>query len=89
MDVPIKLGLQVYGVISAEDDEPNKFDNEDERLLTNLALQATLKIQDIRLQRKVRELQALNTIGGTLKHIKHRADTAAHLRTNVRHSRSE
>ena len=35
--VPIKSGLEILGVLNAENDEPNAFDESDERLLATLA----------------------------------------------------
>ena len=47
--VPMKLGGTVLGVINVESDKVEAFDENDERLLTTLAAQAAVAIQNARL----------------------------------------
>jgi len=47
--VPIKAGETIIGVISVESVEPDAFDAEDERLLTTVAAQAAIALENARL----------------------------------------
>ena len=47
--VPIKAGETIIGVISVESAEPDAFDIEDERLLTTVAAQAAIALENARL----------------------------------------
>ncbi len=64
--VPLKIGGKTIGCINVESKSPNAFDEHDERLLTTLANQAAVVIENARLfeetrRRTVRQA-ALNTI---------------------------
>lgn len=62
--VPLKAGDRILGVINAERDRANAFDEEDERLLTTFASQLATSIEKSRLFEQVRagreRLQALS-----------------------------
>jgi putative nucleotidyltransferase with HDIG domain/PAS domain S-box-containing protein len=47
--VPMKIGDEIMGVISIESELPNAFSEADERLITTLAAQAAITLDDIRL----------------------------------------
>ncbi len=58
---PIKVDQKVYGVISAEQDRRNGFNEQDQLLLDTLALQAS---QAINIAQARTRLEALNSTGG-------------------------
>lgn len=64
--VPMKIGNRIIGVLDAESKEPDGFTDRDVRILSSLALQASLVIDNARLyqglERRVRELDLLNQI---------------------------
>ncbi len=64
--VPMKIGLLVKGVISVESEQPNAFSEADERLLTTLATQAAIALENASLLEKTlwrtAELSSLNEI---------------------------
>jgi signal transduction histidine kinase len=49
MQVPIKIGDEVFGVFSADYTMPHHFDEQEKRLLTSLAQRAALAIENARL----------------------------------------
>lgn len=62
--VPLRIGSQVIGVLTAESLEPNYYTLADQQLLQTLADQTAVALENVRLyretQRKTRELTALN-----------------------------
>jgi len=67
---PMKIGDEVIGVIAIESEETNAFSEHDERLLTTLAAQAAIAIENSRLfkaERSERQrLETLYRIGQTI-----------------------
>ena len=61
--VPMKVGERVIGVVSVESEQPNAFTSLDERLLSTLAAQTAVAIQNARLfveaDRRAQEFSAL------------------------------
>lgn len=51
--VPLKIGERILGVISIESEQPNAFDAADERLLTALATQAAIALENALLYEQV------------------------------------
>jgi GAF domain-containing protein/AmiR/NasT family two-component response regulator len=68
--VPIYLDGQVFGVITAEQDQIAAFDERDQRLLETLSLQTSQAIRNARLhdslQRQVKRLEVLNQVSREL-----------------------
>ena len=75
--IPIKREEQILGVLSIEDDKLDAFDQSDSRLLTTLASQVAVAMDNARLygqakhlyqeaQRNVRDLSALHNVGTTV-----------------------
>jgi PAS domain S-box-containing protein len=64
--VPLKVGGKTIGCINVESENPNAFNEHDERLLTTLANQAAVGIENARLfeetRRRAIRQEALNTI---------------------------
>jgi len=64
--VPVKVGDKVIGVISADQDHVNAFDERDLQMVETLALQASAALQNASLfaesQRRVRDLEIVNRI---------------------------
>ncbi len=65
--VPLVAGSQVIGVLNVESPQPNTFTDDDQRLLSTLASNLAVLIEQARLfeetQRRVRELQLLHEVG--------------------------
>jgi len=75
--IPIKREEQILGVLSIEDDKLNAFDQSDAQLLSTLANQVAVAMDNARLygqakhlyqeaQRNVRDLSALHNVGTTV-----------------------
>ncbi len=58
--VPLKVGNRVLGVLNAESTKPNDFDQADRRLLSSLADQAALALENARLFGETRRLKEFN-----------------------------
>ncbi len=68
LDVPIKIGGKVIGVISVEHQDFNAFDRDDQRYLESLAVQAAIAIQNARAYNVLQALyKANNAIASSLK----------------------
>lgn len=82
MYMPMKIGEQTIGCISVESQQPQAFDENDERLLTTLAAQAAAAIQNIRLfeqtQRRAIESEMLYEITSELA-VQHNLSTLLEL----------
>lgn len=59
MQVPIKIGGEVFGVFSANYTRPHTFTEQEQRLLIALAQRAALAIENARLYEQAQELAAL------------------------------
>ena len=59
--VPLKVGGKTIGCINVESEVPNAFDEHDERLLTTLANQAAIAIENARLFEDTRQRAARQT----------------------------
>lgn len=68
--VPIIREGQTIGVLNIEDDKPNAFGDSDLRLLTTLASQVAVALDNARLyeeaKERINELQALHDVGSTV-----------------------
>lgn len=53
--VPLKIGERVLGVISIESEQPHAFDEADERLITTLATQAAIALENALLYEQVNQ----------------------------------
>lgn len=71
LGVPILLGEQVVGVMSAQSYTPNVYDEEDQQLLVTIADQIAVAIQRARLfeetQQRLRELEVMNQVSAALR----------------------
>jgi len=68
--VPLRVGGKVIGVLNAESQEPEAFDEADQQLLSTLADQAALAIQNARLfsdlSRRLQELTRLQEVSAAV-----------------------
>ena len=70
MQVPIKIGGEVFGVFSADYTKPHWFDEQEKRLLTSLAQRAALAIENARLYEDTKNrLAQVNALQETIRAI--------------------
>lgn len=73
LQVPIKVGKEIYGVFSADYTRPRRFDDETKKLLIALASHAAMAIENARLfeaeQRRVEQMRMLNAMGSRVTSI--------------------
>ena len=60
MQVPIKIGDEVFGVFSVDFIHPREFEKRQERLLVSLAQRAALAIENARLYEQAQELAVMH-----------------------------
>jgi len=70
MQVPIKIGGEIFGVFSADYIKPHWFDEQEKRLLTSLAQRAALAIENARLYEDTKNrLAQVNALQETIRAI--------------------
>jgi signal transduction histidine kinase/DNA-binding response OmpR family regulator len=73
VDVPIRIGEQVVGVLVVESQQPHAFSQEDFEVLTAAAQQAAMAIENARLfeaeQRRAEQFQVISEVGSRMTSI--------------------